>query len=75
MEDKAAPHCSGTRLLALVLLMVELYLGAVVINANLNVVVGTVSLATATTVFGLLVVAGDRMYLHGKSPSLSRVEN
>ena len=62
-------------LLALVLLLVELYLGAVVINASLNVVVGTISLATATTVFGVLVVAGDRIYLHEKGASLSRAEN
>ncbi len=53
-------------LLALVLLILEVYLGGVVINANLNVVLGTLSLATATTVFGVLVVAGDRMYLHEK---------
>ena len=53
-------------LLALGLLLVEIYLGAVVINANLNVALGTVSLATATTVFGLLVVAGDRMYMYEK---------
>jgi heme A synthase len=56
-------------LVALALLLVEIYLGAAVINANLNVVVGTVSLATATTVFGLLVVAGDRMYMYEKKPS------
>ena len=53
-------------LLALVLLLVELYLGGIVINSNLDVVIGTVSLATATTVFGVLVLAGDRMYLHEK---------
>ena|SRR5208283_1074210 len=53
-------------LLALVLLLLEVYLGGVVINANLNIVIGTISLATATTVFGVLVVAADRMYLHEK---------
>lgn len=62
-------------LLALVLLLVEVYLGAVVINANLDTVVGTISLATATTVFGVLIVAGDRMYLHEKRSSLSRTKN
>jgi heme A synthase len=55
-------------LLALVLLLVEIYLGGVVINDKLNVAVGTLSLTTATTVFGLLVVAGDRMYLFEKRP-------
>jgi len=53
-------------LLALLLLLVELYLGGVVINAKLDVAIGTVSLATATSVFGVLVLAGDRMYLHGR---------
>ena len=68
---------SGTRalLLALVLLLLEVYLGGAVINANLNVVIGTISLATATMVFGVLVVAGDRMYLHEKRSSLGRAEN
>jgi heme A synthase len=61
-------------LLALVLLLLELYLGGAVINANLNVVIGTISLATATTVFGVLVVAGDRIYLHEKKPSRARTE-
>jgi heme A synthase len=57
-------------LLALVLLLLEVYLGGVVINANLNIVIGTISLATATTVFGVLVVAADRMYLHEKKSSV-----
>ncbi len=55
-------------LLALALLVLEIYLGGVVINDKLNATVGTVSLTTATTVFGLLVVAGDRMYLYEKRP-------
>ncbi len=53
-------------LVALVLLLVELYLGGVVIKNNLDPVTGTISLATATMVFGVLVVAGDRMHLHEK---------
>ena len=61
-------------LLALGLLLLEVYLGGVVINANLNVVIGTISLATATVVFGVLVVAGDRMYLHEKTRFLGRKE-
>jgi len=52
-----------TLLLALALLIVEMYLGGAAINANLNAAVGTLSLTTATTVFGLLVLATDRMYL------------
>ena len=55
-------------LLAGVLLLVELYFGAVVINTNLDAVYGTISFATATTIFGVLIVAGDRMYLHEKRP-------
>ena len=62
-------------LLALVLLLLEVYLGGVVINANLNVIIGTISLATATTVFGVLVVAADRMYMHEKKSCLGRTEN
>ena len=53
-------------LLALVLLLVELVLGGVVIKSNLDVAIGTISLATATIVFGVLVLAGDRIYLHEK---------
>ncbi len=48
---------------AFILLLVEIYLGGAAINANLNVVVGTISLTTATTVFGLLVLAADRMHM------------
>ena len=62
-------------LLALILLLLEVYLGGVVINANLNVIIGTISLATATMVFGVLVIAADRMYLHEKKPSLARNGN
>ena len=62
-------------LLALILLLLEVYLGGVVINANLNVVIGTISLATATMVFGVLVIAADRMYLHEKKPTLERIGN
>ena len=53
-------------MLALVLLLVELYLGGVVIRNKLDVVTGTISLATATTVFGVLVLAGDRLFLYDK---------
>ena len=62
-------------LLALGLLLLEVYLGGAVINANLNVVIGSISLATATMVFGVLVVAGDRIYLHEKRSSFGRAEN
>jgi heme A synthase len=54
-------------LVAFVLLLLEIYLGGAAINANLNVVVGTVSLTTATTVFGLLVLAADRMHMLEKA--------
>jgi len=62
-RPKAAAHAL---LVALVLLFVELCLGAVAIRASLDVVIGTISLATATSVFGVLVLAGDRMYLYEK---------
>jgi len=54
-------------LLALILLLAELYLGGVVIKNNLDPLTGTISLATATSVFGVLILAGDRMHLHEKS--------
>jgi heme A synthase len=71
---RMSPRPTGaaqTLLLALLLLLVEIILGGLVIEANLNVAIGTVSLTTATTVFGLLVVAGDRMYIWEKKPSLA----
>jgi len=55
--------------LAFVLLLLEIYLGGAAINSNLNVVVGTISLTTATTVFGLLVLAADRMHMFEKRPT------
>ena len=62
---KPRPHAAARALLlALILLLTELYLGGVVIKTSLDVVMGTVSLATATTVFGVLILAGDRLYLH-----------
>jgi heme A synthase len=64
-----------TLLLAFALLCLEIYLGGAAINSNLNVTVGTVSLTTATTVFGLLVLAADRMHLFEKRPSTIAVPN
>ena len=58
-----------TLLLAMGLLVLEIYLGGAAINSNLNVVVGCVSLTTATTVLSLLVLAADRMYLHDRRPA------
>ena len=55
-----------TLILALALLCLEIYIGGAFINSNLNIAVGTVSLTTATTIFLLLVLAADRMYLNDK---------
>jgi len=69
---KPRPNAAARALLlALILLLLEVYLGGVVINANLNVVIGTISLATATIVFGVLVVAADRMHLHKRKTYLA----
>lgn len=53
-------------LLSFGLLMVELFLGGLVIYTGLNVVYGSVSLATATAALCVMVIAGDRMYLRDK---------
>ena len=66
---KPRPTAAAQILLAaFLLLLLEIYLGGAAINSNLNVVVGTVSLTTATTVFGLLVLAADRMHMLEKAP-------
>jgi heme A synthase len=72
---KPRPTAAAQILLsAFVLLLLEIYLGGAAINSNLNVVIGTVSLTTATTVFGLLVLAADRMHILEKAlvPSSGR---
>jgi heme A synthase len=66
---KPRPTAAAQILLAaFLLLLLEIYLGGAAINSNLNVVVGTVSLTTATTVFGLLVLAADRMHMLENAP-------
>jgi heme A synthase len=52
--------------LAFVLLVIQILLGAVVVNTNLDPVITALHLATATAFFGIVVVAGVLIYLHEK---------
>ena len=51
-------------LLSLVMLMVQVGLGDVVVNSDLNAVVTAVHLATATALFAVMVMAGVYIHLH-----------
>ena len=54
--------------LSLLLLIVQVALGAVVINSNLNAVITALHLANATALFGVMVVGGVYMHLNDKKP-------
>jgi cytochrome c oxidase assembly protein subunit 15 len=56
-------------LLSLALLVVQVALGAVVINSNLNAVITALHLANATALFAVMVVAGVYIHLYDKKPS------
>jgi heme A synthase len=53
-------------LVSLILLVVQVGLGDVVINSNLNAVVTALHLANATLLYSFMVVAGVYMYLYDK---------
>lgn len=53
-------------LLSLLLLIVQVALGAVVINSGLNAVVTALHLANATALFGVMVIGGVYMHLNDK---------
>lgn len=53
-------------LLSLLLLIVQVALGAVVINSGLNAVVTALHLANATALFGVMVIGGVYMHLDEK---------
>jgi cytochrome c oxidase assembly protein subunit 15 len=50
-------------LLSLVLLIVQILLGSVVVNSNLDAVVTALHLANATALFGVMVIAGVLMHV------------
>ena len=54
-------------LLSFALLLVQIGLGNVEVNSDLNAAVTALHLANATALFGVMVVAGVRMHLHEKA--------
>jgi heme A synthase len=56
-------------LLSFFLLLVQIGLGNVVVNTNLNALVTAIHLANATALFAVMVVAGVLMYLGDRRPS------
>ena len=48
------------------MLIVQVGLGDVVVNSNLNAVVTALHLANATALFAVMVVSGVYMHLHDK---------
>jgi cytochrome c oxidase assembly protein subunit 15 len=60
---KPRPMASARALLlAFIILIIQILLGNVVVNSNLDAVVTALHLATATALFGVIVVAGVMMY-------------
>ena len=67
---RGKPRLTGAAealLLALALLLVLMCLGGLVTSADYTVAVSTISLAIATTVLALILVAVDRVYLAAKT--------
>jgi heme A synthase len=61
---------SRALLLALVMLVVQVGLGDVVVNSDLNAAITAVHLANATALFAVMVIAGTYMHIREKlSPS------
>jgi cytochrome c oxidase assembly protein subunit 15 len=56
-------------LLSLFLLIVQVALGAIVIDSSLNAVVTALHLANATALFAVMVVAGVYIHIFDKKPS------
>lgn len=59
-------EASRAILLSFLLLIVQVALGAVVINSNLNAIVTALHLANATALFGVMVVGGVYMDLNDR---------
>lgn len=71
--SRMKPRPSGAYralLLSLVLLLVQIGLGNVVVNSNLNAVVTALHLANATALFGVMVVSGVLIRAGERSPGL-----
>jgi len=60
---------SRALLLALAMLIVQVGLGDVVVNSDLNAAVTALHLANATALFAVMVVAGTYMHIREKKPS------
>ncbi|MDA4118799.1 MAG: COX15/CtaA family protein, partial [Thaumarchaeota archaeon] len=68
--SRMKPRPSGayrSLLLSFVLLLIQIGLGNVVVNSDLNAAVTALHLANATALFGVMVVSGVLMYLHEKA--------
>ncbi len=66
---RTKPRQTGAALALVVsfgLLIVQILLGAVVVNTNLDAVITALHLANATALFGVMVVAGVLIYLREK---------
>ncbi|MEM0117238.1 MAG: COX15/CtaA family protein [Conexivisphaerales archaeon] len=59
--------------LSMVLLVIQILLGAVVVNTNLNAVITAAHLANATALFGIMVIAGVLMF--SKQPQAAVIQN
>jgi heme A synthase len=67
--QRMKPRPSGTYralLLSFVLLLIQIGLGNVEVNSDLNAAVTALHLANATALFGVMVIAGVLMHLHEK---------
>ncbi len=67
--SKTRPRQRGATFALLIsfgLLIVQILLGAVVVNTNLNAVITALHLANATALFGVMVVAGVLIHLREK---------
>jgi heme a synthase len=62
-------EASRAILLSFLLLLVQIALGAVVINSDLNAVVTALHLANATALFGVMVVGGVYMHIGERKAS------
>ncbi len=55
--------------LSFVLLVVQILLGSVVVNSNLDAVITALHLANATVLFGVMVIAGVLIHIAEKRPA------
>lgn len=65
MKPRPVP-VARAMLLALLMLVVQIGLGDVVVNSDLNAIVTAVHLANATALFAVMVIGGVYMHIHEK---------